>query len=147
MQDNSRRGRIHAVRREGVGAQLEQRLFWLGLGSHSPVVETDEMLARRLARALRRERRLAGSLHGGYDPVRHLVLARLARLARKDRKNLRALICAAPSAAPARSCARARSGSRHNSAPPSGSRRRAPTWRDIAQATFRNGSSDDGEAT
>jgi hypothetical protein len=149
MQDGSfRRGRIRAMRRENARAQLERRLMWLGLGPDWRTMENETELAQRLARALRRERRAAGHIRGGYDPLRHLVLARLAKMvSRRRRPDFNETICAAPSAAPGPSCGRARNASRHSSARPSGSRRRAPTWRDIAQATFRTGSSDDGGAT
>jgi hypothetical protein len=42
-------------------------------------VEPDARLARRLAQALRAERRAARAGAAGYDPVRHLVLVRFAR--------------------------------------------------------------------
>jgi hypothetical protein len=149
MRDDSFRcGRIRATRREDAPAQLERRLMWLGLGPDWRTMETETVLAQRLARALRRERRAAGNIHGGYDPLRHLVLARLAKLVSSRRRpDFNEVICAAPSAGPSPSCGRARNVSRHSSARPSGSRRPGPTWRDIAQATFRSGSSDGGGAT
>jgi hypothetical protein len=69
-----------------VDAQIERRLWLLGLDSGGPRTVSGPCLAPRLARALRRERRAARAGAPGYDPVRHLVLARLERMVRKRRR-------------------------------------------------------------
>jgi hypothetical protein len=85
--------RIRAVRVESREAQLARRVFTLGIDErrlHDPAVR------RRLARALRHERRAARSGRAPYDPVRHLVLVRLERRARRGvalRRGSRASTC------------------------------------------------------
>jgi len=143
-------GRIRASRRDDVRSQLERRLIRLGLGRDWTTAGADSPLAQRLARALRRERRAAGAgIGGGYDPLRHLVLARLARLLRRAgcRRGLGEIICGGRAAGQGPSSLRAPSGSRRSSARPSDSRRAGPTSRDIARATLHTGSADDGAAT
>ena len=135
---------IRAMRKDDVRAQLERRLMWLGLGREPENADEHSLLARRLARALRRERRAAGAgALGGYDPLRHLVLARFSRLIGRRRVRLEALvmrpraktdgaISGGGAVGPVPSSLRARSGSRHNSGQPSGNRPAAPIFRDIA---------------
>lgn len=145
-----RRGRIRAMRSDDVNAQLERRLTWLGFGRDWQRAGTNPALAQRLARALRRERRIRNSGVGsGYDPLRHLVLLRLARLMqrRPGRCDLADITCGGTAAGRDPFSSPARNALRRSSEQPSGSRRGAPTLRDIARATFRSVSSDDGAAT
>jgi hypothetical protein len=81
------RGGVRAFRSDDVNSQIEQRLCMLGLRTEGPRAgSTDTRIESRLARALRRERRAARAGGPGYDPVRHLVLARLDRQLRRKRK-------------------------------------------------------------
>ena len=149
------RGRIRAVRKDDVRSQLERRLLWLGLGREPENADERSLLARRLARALRRERRAAGSAGGGYDPVRHLVLARFARLVGRRRVRPESLLAhpredptsCARAAGRGPSFSRAPSGSRHSSARPSDSRPADPIFRDTVRATCRTDCADGGAAT
>ena len=78
------RAGIRAMRREDISALIERRLITLGFDPKSPAAdEGDPLVARRIARALRAERRAARN-GAGYDPLRHLVLARLRR--RRDKR-------------------------------------------------------------
>lgn len=72
--------RIRAYRRDDIRAQLERRLIMLGIGfGPFAAAVSDEETRQRLARALRLERRASRAGGFGYDPLRHLVLVRLAR--------------------------------------------------------------------
>ena len=94
MEQRHQRRRIRSVRKEDVRSQLEQRLIWLGIGQ-SRMADASPDLVRRLARALRRERRAARCRIGnGYDPLRHLLLVRFARLCKG--KRLREALLAPP---------------------------------------------------
>jgi hypothetical protein len=68
------------VRAESAEAQLARRKVMLGIDErklHDPGTR------RRLARALRHERRAARSGRPPYDPLRHLLLVRLERKLKK----------------------------------------------------------------
>jgi hypothetical protein len=72
------------MRREDTSSQIERRLIALGFDPKLPPADDrDPLVARRIARALRAERCAARS-GAGYDPLRHLVLARLGR--RRDKR-------------------------------------------------------------
>jgi hypothetical protein len=72
--------RIRAVLAESPEAQLARRKVMLGIDER----KLHEAGTRyRLARALRHERRAARSGRPPYDPLRHLVLVRLARKLKK----------------------------------------------------------------
>jgi hypothetical protein len=72
--------RIRAMRAESREVQLARRRLLLGIDErrlHEPSTR------RRLARALRHERRAARSGRPPYDPLRHLLLMRLERKLKK----------------------------------------------------------------
>jgi hypothetical protein len=72
--------RIRATRAESPEAQLARRRVMLGIDERKL---HDPSTRRRLARALRQERRAAQSGRPPYDPLRHLLLVRLERKLRK----------------------------------------------------------------
>jgi hypothetical protein len=85
--------RIRAYRRDDARTQLERRLLLLGIGlGPFAVREREAETAKRVARALRRERRAARTGGFGYDPLRHLVLVRLTRAMRRERLDVEKVI-------------------------------------------------------
>ena len=72
-------GRYRAFRHDDRTWQIESRMFLLGLGASAfGESKRDPRFRRRVAAALRRERRAARN-GAAYDPLRHLLLLRLAR--------------------------------------------------------------------
>ena len=72
------RGGSRAMRCEEAGARIELHLRSLGIGPKRLADDIDPLVLRRLVGALRAERRAARN-GAGYDPLRHLALARLLR--------------------------------------------------------------------
>lgn len=86
--DNWRRARgIRAFCFTSNCEECERRLEAFGLFARILDANAGPAFALRVARALRAERRAAQGGGSGYDPMRHLVLARLdRRLKRRPRK-------------------------------------------------------------
>ena len=77
--------RIRALRFDDSQAECERRLQAFGL--FAKTLETsDAAFTLRIARALRNERKAARA-GSGYDPLRHLMLTRLARRLRQRGAN------------------------------------------------------------
>lgn len=85
---NSVRGKTRGIRAIRFGDSEDEcgrRLEAFGLFARTLDGNSNTAFALRIARALRAERRAARS-GAGYDPVRHLVLARLDRRLRLRRE-------------------------------------------------------------
>jgi hypothetical protein len=79
---------IRAIRFVDNHEECEKRLAAFGLFARTLDADSAPTFALRIARALRAERRAAQGKGSDYDPMRHLVLARLdRRLKRRPRKN------------------------------------------------------------
>lgn len=79
---------IRAIRFTDNREECEKRLAAFGLFARTLDTGNAPAFALRIARALRAERRAAQGKGSGYDPMRHLVLARLdRRLKRRTQKN------------------------------------------------------------
>lgn len=81
--------RIRAIRFQDNQKECEHRLSAFGLFWAALDVGNDSSLRTRIARALRSERRAARAGGPGYDPMRHLVLARLDRRMQREWKTAR----------------------------------------------------------
>jgi hypothetical protein len=78
---------IRAVRLTDNRKECEQRLAAFGLFKSTFDSNSDDQFALRIARALRAERRAARTGGGGYDPMRHFVLARLDRRLKRSKRH------------------------------------------------------------
>ncbi len=78
---------IRAIRFTDNREECEQRLQAFGLFARTLDGNSSAAFALRVARALRAERRAAHTGGSSYDPMRHLVLARLDRRLRHRRKS------------------------------------------------------------
>ena len=78
---------IRAVRLTDNRKECEQRLATFGLFESAFDSNSDDQFALRIARALRAERRAARMGGGGYDPMRHFVLARLDRRLKRRKRH------------------------------------------------------------
>lgn len=76
---------IRAIRFTDNREECERRLEAFGLFSRTLDANPGLAFALRIARALRAERRAAQAGGSGYDPMRHLVLARLDRRLKRRR--------------------------------------------------------------
>jgi hypothetical protein len=74
---------IRAIRYTDNREECEKRLEAFGLFARTLDASSGPAFALRIARALRAERRAAQGRDSGYDPMRHLVLARLDRRLRR----------------------------------------------------------------
>ena len=74
---------IRAIRFTDNREECERRLEAFGLFARTLDADSGPAFALRIARALRAERRAAQGTGSGYDPMRHLVLARLDRRLRR----------------------------------------------------------------
>jgi hypothetical protein len=77
-QELARTRGIRAIRFADTQEECERRLEAFGLFAHALDGSFNAAFALRVARALRAERRAART-GASYDPMRHLVLARLDR--------------------------------------------------------------------
>jgi hypothetical protein len=75
---------IRAIRFADNREECEKRLAAFGLFARTLDASSTPAFALRIARALRAERRAAQGKGSGYDPMRHLVLARLDRRLRRS---------------------------------------------------------------
>lgn len=75
---------IRAIRFTNNREECEKRLEAFGLFARTLDADSGPAFALRIARALRAERRAAQGKGSGYDPMRHMVLARLDRRLRKN---------------------------------------------------------------
>jgi hypothetical protein len=77
---------IRAFRLDDNQKECERRLQAFGLFAETLEKGSDARFALRIARALRAERKAAQTGGNGYDPMRHLVLARLDRRLRRRKR-------------------------------------------------------------
>jgi hypothetical protein len=79
---------IRAIRFTDNREECEQKLQTFGLFARTLDGDSSTAFALRVARALRAERRAAQTGGASYDPMRHLVLARLDRRLRQRKRSL-----------------------------------------------------------